>query len=207
MGKLNVGLFASGGGSNLQSIIDQSQAGNLDAVVSVVISNNSKSGALERARNHNIAGYHISGKTHPDPKAYVAAIQEALSKHEVKLIALAGYMKLLPPEVIREYANRIVNIHPALLPSFGGKGMYGHHVHEAVLASGCKVSGVTVHIVNEQYDEGPIVAQRCVKIAEGDTPETLAARVLIEEHRIYPDAIQLFAQDRIKVIDRKVNIS
>ena len=129
-----------------------------------------------------------------------------LRQHEVELVVLAGYMKKVPPEVISAYKNRVINIHPALLPSFGGKGMYGHHVHEAVLEYGCKVTGVTVHIVDEVYDHGPVVAQRCVPVEEGDTAKQLAARVLKVEHQLYSESLQLFAEGRVEVTGRKVVI-
>jgi phosphoribosylglycinamide formyltransferase-1 len=203
MTKLRIGVFASGGGSNLQSIIDQAAAGKLDAEVAVVISNNSQAGALERATKHGIPKYHLSSKQFAGEADFTRKLLAVLTQHGVELIVLAGYMKKMPIEVLRAYKDRMLNIHPALLPAFGGQGMYGHHVHEAVLARGCKVSGVTVHLVDEEYDNGPIVAQGCVPVQDTDTPETLAARVLVEEHRLYPVAIQLFAQGRIKVIDRK----
>jgi phosphoribosylglycinamide formyltransferase-1 len=120
-----------------------------------------------------------------------------LSQRSVNFIALAGYLKKVPVGVVHAFRNRIVNVHPALLPSFGGPGLYGQHVHEAVLARGCKVSGATVHIVDEEYDNGPIVLQRCVDVQDDDTPETLAAKVLKIEHQIYPEALQLFAKNRV----------
>ena len=183
---MNIGIFASGGGSNFHAILKKIQNGELkDASVSLVISNNSKSGALETARNNSISALHISGKTRPEPADYESAIMDALDKYKVELIALAGYMKLLPAGVIKKYPGRILNIHPALLPKFGGKGMYGMHVHEAVLASGDSESGATIHYVNEKYDEGPIIRQSKVPVMPDDTPEDLAARVLSAEHDLY----------------------
>jgi len=129
----------------------------------------------------------------------VAAVRQVLYRHQIDFIALAGYLKKLPAAIVREFRNRIVNIHPALLPSFGGKGMYGIHVHEAVLKAGVKVTGVTVHLVDEEYDHGPIVLQRAVEVHDDDTPETLAQRVLQVEHELYPEALQLFAEGRIRV--------
>ncbi|MFQ6092193.1 MAG: phosphoribosylglycinamide formyltransferase [bacterium] len=204
MGKIHIGVLASGRGSNLQSIIDASERGELDAEVMVVISNNSKAYALERARNHNIPAIHLSHKQFETPQEFDDALLKTLGKFEVELVILAGYMKLLSPRVVRAYRHRILNIHPALLPSFGGKGMYGIHVHEAVIESGAKISGVTVHIVDEQYDHGPIVLQKPVAVRDDDTPETLAARILPEEHASYPKAIQLFAEGRIRVEGRRV---
>lgn len=207
MNKLRVGVFASGSGSNLQSIIDQSMAGKINAEVTVVISNNSKAGALERAARHGIPHYHISVKQFATEWQYVQKLLDVLQEHQVQLVALAGYMKMMPIAVIREYKDKMINVHPALLPDFGGKGMYGHFVHEAVLAGGRAVSGATIHLVDEEYDQGPIVAQRSVPVKSDDTPETLAARVLTVEHELYPEVIQLFALGRIKVIDRKVIIN
>lgn len=204
MGKINLGVLASGRGSNLQSIIDASVRGELDAEVKVVVSNNSKAYALERARNHTIPAVHLSHKQFDIAGQFDEALLKTLRRHEVELVVLAGYMKLISPRVIGAYRNRILNIHPALLPSFGGKGMYGIHVHEAVLESGAKISGVTVHIVDEQYDHGPIVLQKAVAVADGDTPEALAARILPEEHKLYPKAIQLFAEGKIRVEGRRV---
>jgi phosphoribosylglycinamide formyltransferase-1 len=129
-----------------------------------------------------------------------------LNQYGANFIVLAGYLKMLSPFVVRKFKNRILNIHPALLPSFGGRGMYGIHVHEAVLEYGCKVSGVTVHLVDEAYDTGPPVLQRCVPVQDDDTPETLAARVLKIEHQIYNEALQLFAQGRIEIIGRRIKI-
>lgn len=199
MRKLNLGVLASGGGSNLQAIMDHCEAGKLDAAVRVVISNHSDSRALARARARGIPAVHLSGKTSPTPEALDRAVLHALRQHGVELVVLAGYMKKLGPETLAAYENKILNIHPALLPSFGGVGMYGFHVHEAVLSSGARVSGPTVHLVNGEYDRGPIVAQRAVPVLEDDTPETLAARVLVEEHALYSEAIQWFAEGRVRV--------
>lgn len=177
-----IGVLASGGGSNLQALIDAHARGDLPAAVVVVISNNSKAGALERARRHDIPALHISAKTHDAPDA---AILAALQAHDVDLVVLAGYMKLLSPRVLRAYEGRVLNIHPGPLPEFGGQGMYGRHVHEAVLARGAKSSGPTVHIVDEHYDEGPILAHRPVPVEPDDTPETLSERVLAAEHDLF----------------------
>ena len=204
MSKIHLGVLASGRGSNLQSIIDATEKGELEAEVRVVISNNSKAYALERARNHNIPAIHLSHKQFETSEAFDDALIETLKKHEVQLVVLAGYMKLISPKVCEAYRHRILNIHPALLPSFGGKGMYGIHVHEAVIESGAKISGVTVHLVDEQYDHGPIVLQKAVPVQDDDDPESLAARILPEEHKMYPKAIQLFAEGEIRVEGRRV---
>ena len=204
---IHLAVFASGRGSNLESIIKNIDNGRLDAKVVIVISNNSKSGALELARDNDIAAHHISQLQFATEELYVSHILKVLKQYDTQLVILAGYMKKVPVKVIQTYKNRILNIHPALLPSFGGKGLYGKFVHEAVLEYGCKVSGATVHIVDEEYDTGPPVYQQCVRILNNDTPETLAARILNVEHEIYPKAIQLFAENRVKVQGRKTIIT
>jgi phosphoribosylglycinamide formyltransferase-1 len=196
---LKLGVFASGRGSNFAAILKAIDEGRLNATVRLLICNNPEAGALELAKERNIPARVINRPDFQDRSVFLQTMQEALRTNGVQFICLAGYMKKLPDEIIREFQCSILNVHPALLPSFGGKGMYGHHVHEAVLRRGCKVSGVTVHLVDEVYDCGPIVAQRCVPVEEGDTPETLAARVLKVEHELFPEAIQLFAEGRIMV--------
>ncbi len=203
MKKLNLVVLASGGGTNLQAIIDNIEAGKLDAQIKAVISNNSKSGALERARNHKIPDIHLSQKQFATPDEFDQKLLSVLKEKETDLVVLAGYMKMISPTVIREYKNRIINIHPALLPSFGGKGMYGIHVHEAVIGSGVKVTGVTVHTVDEVYDHGPILFQKCVPVLADDTPESLQQRVLPHEHEAYSKVIQLFAEGKIEIKDNK----
>jgi phosphoribosylglycinamide formyltransferase-1 len=197
MAKLRLGFLASHGGSNMQAIIDACKEGKLDAEPAVVISNNSDSGAMERARREGIPSFHLSSATHPDAAELDAAITRTLEEHGVDLVILAGYMKLLGPRTLARYRGRILNIHPALLPKFGGKGLYGMRVHEAVLAAGEKVTGVTIHLVDERYDHGPTVAQREVPVVEGDTPESLAARVLEQEHRLFAETLQKIARDEI----------
>ena len=179
---LRLGVLASGRGSNLQALLAAIDRGDLPAEVAVVVSNNSRAGALELARARNIPAKHISTRTH---EHVGAALLECLREHQVDVVVLAGYMRLVPPAVIEAFAGRIVNIHPAPLPRFGGPGMYGMHVHEAVLRSGADKSGPTVHLVSEHYDEGPILAHREVPVLPDDTPETLAARVLEAEHALY----------------------
>ena len=195
--KLALGVLASHGGTNLQAIIDSCRSGAIDAEVRVVISNNSRSLALERARRANIPASHLSGGTHPAPDLLDETITETLQSYDVQVVALAGYMKMLGPRTLDAYRNRILNVHPALLPKFGGRGMYGERVHEAVLASGDRVSGVTVHLVDEEYDHGPVVAQTEVPVLPGDTPDTLAARVLEQEHILYPETIQRIATGEV----------
>ena len=195
--KLALGVLASHGGTNLQAIIDSCRSGAIDVEVRVVISNNSRSMALERARRADIPTAHLSGSTHPNPDQLDEAIAETLRRHGVQVVALAGYMKMLGPRTLDAYRNRILNVHPALLPKFGGQGMYGERVHRAVLASGDSVSGVTVHLVDEEYDRGPVVAQSEVPVLPGDTPDTLAARVLEQEHILYSETIQRIATGEV----------
>ena len=166
----------------MQAIIDASERGDLSAKVALVVSNNSKSGALERARKHGIEWSHISGRTHDDPDQ---ALLDALRDHAVEVIALAGYMKKLPESVIAAYPERIVNIHPAPLPAFGGQGMFGDHVHERVLAEGAASSGPTVHVVTAEYDEGPTLAHSPVPVEAGDTVQSLKDRVQAAEYELY----------------------
>ncbi len=203
MKKLNLIVLASGGGTNLQAIIDNIEAGKLEAQIKAVISNNSKAGALERARNHNIPDIHLSHKQFATPEEFDQKLLSVLKENETDLVILAGYMKMIAPTVIREYKNKIINIHPALLPAFGGKGMYGIYVHEAVIESGVKVTGVTVHTVDEVYDHGPILYQKCVPVSSNDTPEILQQRVLPYEHEAYSRVIQLFAEGKIEIKDHR----
>ncbi len=195
---LNIAVFGSGRGSNFQAILTAIESRKLPGVrIVVVVSNNSGAGILDIGRRHGIPAVHISERQFPDESAFAEALLALLKRHGADFVALAGYMKRVPRQVIGAYRNRIINIHPVLLPKFGGKGMYGIHVHEAVLAAGEKFSGATIHIVDEEYDRGPIVLQRQVAVEPGDTPESLAARVLEVEHRLYPEALALFAAGAI----------
>lgn len=192
MSDLSIAVFASGGGTNLQTLIDASKGGILSGRVTAVISNNSGAYALERARKENIPAYHVSSKVYPERAKFVSRLFDVFDENNISLVVLAGYMKLVPTEVIRRYRGRIINIHPALLPKYGGKGMYGINVHKAVLESGDRISGATVHIVDEIYDHGAILIQRTVPVLPDDTPESLAARVLKIEHKILPEAAAMF---------------
>ncbi len=194
---MNLAVFASGGGSNFQAILRRIRSGDLtNACVVLVVSNNSRCGALELARQNSIAAVHLSSQTHPDHVAFENTLLDLLCTHQVEIILLAGYMKLLPKVVIRRFPKRILNIHPALLPQYGGQGMYGIKVHEAVVRSGDRESGATVHWVNENYDDGPIAAQSRVPVLAGDTAGTLAARVLQAEHDLYWRVVDALANDR-----------
>jgi phosphoribosylglycinamide formyltransferase 1 len=199
MGTLRLAVFASGRGSNFSAILAAIDAGRLDASVRALISNAADAGALETARSRGIRAEVVASADFASRGAFVSRTAEILRESGADFIALAGYLKRVPPEIVALYPGRIVNIHPALLPAFGGKGMYGHHVHESVIAQGCKVTGVTVHLVDEQYDRGPIVAQRCVPVLPGDTPDALAARVLETEHALYPEVLQAFAGGRVRL--------
>lgn len=202
--ELSVAVFASGGGSNFQVLLDKKAEGKLHVSFSLLIGNNSDAPVMERARNNGVDALHLGPSHFTDEKIYAAQLLKELDTHTTDLIVLAGYMKMIPTAIVRKYHNRIMNIHPALLPSFGGKGMYGLRVHEAVLAYGAKVSGVTVHFVDEQYDHGPIILQQTVPVLDNDNPESLAARVLLAEHANYWRAIEAFAQGTIKVDGRRV---
>ena len=185
--KLRLAALASGGGTNLQAIIDACKRGELNAEVCVVISNNSGSRALQRARDEGIPAYHLSAVTHSN--SLDDTICQTLEEHQVDLVLLAGYMRLLGPITLARYHNRVLNSHPALLPKFGGKGMYGSNVHQAVLDAGETVTGVTIHYVDEQYDHGPTLAQCEVPVLPDDTLETLEERVKDRERRFWIETL------------------
>ena len=199
MSKLRLGFLASHGGSNVQAIVDACRAGELHAEPRVAISNNSGSEVLRRAAREGVPGFHLSSKTHPRPGDLDAAIEGVLADHGVDLVVLAGYMRMLGPRVLGRYRGRVLNVHPALLPAYGGRGMYGERVHAAVLAAGERVTGVTVHLVDEEYDQGPILAQAEVPVLEGDTVESLRLRVLRREHELYPETLQRIATGEIEL--------
>lgn len=194
---LAIGFLASHGGSNMQAILDAIAAGALPAEARIVICNNSGARALERARAAGVPGLHLSAAALGSEEALDRAMLEALRGHGVGLVVCAGYMRKVGPRVLAAYVRRMLNIHPALLPRHGGKGMYGIRVHEAVLAAGERETGVTIHLVDEVYDHGPIVAQARVPVQPGDTPEALQARVLQTEHRLYPETLRRIALGEI----------
>jgi phosphoribosylglycinamide formyltransferase-1 len=194
-----IGVLVSGGGSNLQALIDATLQQKINAAIGVVISNKPGVFALERAARHGIPALVIDNRQYASAEAFARAILESLLVHQIDLLCLAGFLRILDRCVVDQFPSRMLNIHPALLPAFGGKGMYGHHVHEAVLASGAKFSGATVHMVTPETDVGPIIAQDIVPIDDTDTPESLAAKVLTVEHRIYPQAVRLVLEDRIEI--------
>lgn len=203
---MNIAVFASGGGSNLRAILNAILQDKLSGRICLVVSNNSRAGALEIARSNRIPAYHRSLLQYPSEDTFAADLLKLLEEHDVELIALAGYMKKIPQVIIKRYHHRILNIHPALLPSFGGTGMYGLNVHKAVIASGSRLSGATVHFVDEEYDHGPIVLQKEVTVAMDDTPESLAAKVLEIEHEIYPQAIKAMVEGRLRIDGKRVII-
>lgn len=196
---LRLGVLASGSGSNLQAILDACAAGRLDAEVLVVVSDVPGAFALERARAAGAAAEVVDWAASPGREAHDARLVEALRRHGVDTVALAGYMRLVSPVLLSAFPGRVLNIHPALLPSFPGL-----HVQAAALAHGAKFSGCTVHFVDEEMDHGPIVIQAVVPVRDDDTADTLAARILREEHRIYPQALQYLAEGRLRVEGRRV---
>ncbi len=196
---MNIAVFASHGGSDLQAIIDGCKSNKINASVVCVISNNGDSMALKRAENENIPAYHMSAKKYGDEETLASEMLKVLSSHSVDMIFLAGYMRMLHISVLQKYNNRIFNIHPALLPKFGGKGMFGMNVHNAVIAAGEKETGVTIHRVSAEYDSGEIVAQTSVPVEEGDTAEILAARVLAREHTFLVEVISDICENKIKL--------
>ena len=198
---LNVVVMVSGGGTNLQAILDAVEDGRIrNTKICAVISNNAGAYALERAKNHGIPGIVLSPKQFASREAFKEAFLEEVEKLQPDLIVLAGFLVVIPPAMIRRYPNRIINIHPSLIPSFCGTGYYGLKVHEAELERGVKVAGATVHFVDEGTDTGPIILQKAVEVKKGDTPEILQRRVMEEaEWKILPRAIQLIADGKVRV--------
>ncbi len=195
---LHIAVFGSGRGSNFQAVLAAIQRGEIpNASIRVVISNNSTAGILEIASTNGISIEHISEKRFSSEQEFAEHLLATLRKHDVNFVMLAGYMKRVPSRLIAEFRNRIINIHPALLPKFGGHGMYGMRVHEAVIAAKEEFSGATVHIVDEEYDHGAIVLQKKVTVTRDDTAETLAEKVLTIEHALYPEALKMFAEGRV----------
>jgi len=205
---IRIAVLASGSGSNLQALIDAWEVGSIKAKFSLVFSNVQEAKALERAEAHGIETVSITSKGYKGTREqYDEQILNLCQDKKIDLICLAGYMRILTPVLIKPFLYRIMNIHPALLPKFGGEGMYGHHVHEAVIAAKEKESGATVHFVTEGVDAGPIILQGTVPVSVKDTAETLAEKVLKVEHQIYPEAVRLFCEGKIKVVDGRVKVS
>ena len=199
-------VFASGRGSNFQTIHRKTRDGYISAHVVSLVSDNEKAGALSYARENGIATHVICPRDFADSRTFGTALLSILSEAAADLVVLAGYLKKIPDNVVDRYQNRIINIHPSLLPAFGGKGMYGMRVHEAVFSSGTQFSGVTVHFVNNEYDAGPIVLQRVVRISDCQTFEAVAHRVLAEEHIAYPEALKRLVENDYRVNGQRVMI-
>jgi formyltetrahydrofolate-dependent phosphoribosylglycinamide formyltransferase len=201
---VRLGVLISGGGTTLINLVECTRQGKLDAEVAVVISSRSTVAGVERAEAAGLDVKIIRTKDHPDIDEFSKCIERELVAAKVDLVVQAGWLCLW--KIPKQYDNRVMNIHPALLPSFGGQGMWGHHVHEAVLKAGCKVSGCTVHFCTNEYDSGPVIVQRCCPVKDDDTPDTLAARVFEQECIAYPEAIQLFAEGKLLVEGGRVRI-
>ncbi|MCZ7391757.1 MAG: phosphoribosylglycinamide formyltransferase [Candidatus Methanoperedens sp.] len=197
----NIAVLASGRGSNLQAIIDSIGNGYLKAKITVVISDIGDAYALERARRHGIEAVFIDPEKFPSRELYEKEVLRVLRKHDAELVLLAGYMRVVGRALLKAYKNRMLNIHPALLPTFPGL-----HAQKQAFDHGVKVAGCTVHFVDDTLDNGPIILQRCVEVKENDTPETLADRILEQEHKIYPEAVKLFVENRLRIEGRKVKI-
>ena len=197
--QLRIGVLASGNGTTLQALLDACEDGTLNAKIVAVISNNSKSGAAQRAHQHVVPFAHLSGHTHPSPEALDEAICQTLEQHQTDLIVLAGYMKKLGPYTLNHFQGRILNTHPALLPKFGGQGMYGSRVHAAVLAAGESVTGISIHIVDADYDTGPVIAQCEVPVRSDDTVDSLAERVQTRERAFLVETLEAIAQGHLSL--------
>jgi phosphoribosylglycinamide formyltransferase-1 len=206
MSPVRIAVLISGSGSNLQSIIDRIEKNEIDGELVVVISNNKNAYGLERAKKYNIEGLFIESKA-TEQDEYNRLILDALVERNIELVILAGYLKLLDKKIIEVYKDRIINIHPSLIPSFCGKGFYGLRVHQSAVDYGVKISGATVHFVDEKADNGPIILQKAISLDFDDTAESLQRKVLALEHELLPEAIKLFCDGRLSVIGRKVSIS
>ncbi|MBW7996672.1 MAG: phosphoribosylglycinamide formyltransferase [Candidatus Glassbacteria bacterium] len=207
--KLRVAVMASGGGTNLQKLLDRfpdRNSSSAHARVVLVVTDRPGAGSLDRATKAGVATEIVPPADFDSQEGFGRRLLELFEERGVGLVVLAGYLKMVPPNVVAVYSNRMINIHPALLPSFGGRGMYGRRVHEAVIASGAKLSGPTVHFINEEYDRGPIIAQSAVPVFHEDTPEELAARVLEKEHELLPEVVGLIASGRVEVVEGRVKL-
>lgn len=206
MSKINIAVLVSGGGTNMQAVIDHTEKGDINGEIKVVISSNSKAFALERAAKHHIGSFYIGKENYPDIEKRTDAIIKILEDRNIGLVILAGYMSILDSKFIDRFRNKIINIHPSLIPSFCGKGYYGQKVHQAVLDYGVKLTGATVHFVDEEADTGPVILQQAVEVKDDDTVETLATRVLEVEHQLLPKAVQLFCDGKLSLEGRRVRI-
>lgn len=208
MSKKKIAVLASGGGTNLQALIDARDAGTLKSgELALVLASKKSAYALERAQAAGIETVVVARKKFLDRDVFTHEIVSILKAHEIDLVVLAGFLYILSPEFTESFPNRVINVHPALIPAFSGDGCYGLHVHEIALERGVKLTGASVHFVNEITDGGPIILQKAVAVEEGDTPETLQLRVMQQaEWKILPEAVELFCADRLRVIDGKVSI-
>lgn len=205
---MNIAVLVSGGGTNLQALIDAEKRGEIkNGKITLVIASKPDAYALERAKQNGIETKVIARKEYDDIHTYTAAVRDALIAGNADLVVYAGFMTILDSQVVEAFPYKMMNVHPALIPSFCGKGFYGLHVHDAVLASGVKLTGATVHFVTEDCDAGPIILQKAIAVNEDDTSETLQERVMEQcEWKILPEAVSLFCEGRIKVIDNKTKI-
>ncbi|HHY77906.1 MAG TPA: phosphoribosylglycinamide formyltransferase [Clostridiales bacterium] len=206
MPKVKIGVLISGSGTNLQALIDNVEKGMINGEIAVVISDKKGAFGIERAKKHGIEAIEIDKKECADKNVFMKSIMDELEKHQVELVVLAGFLSILSEDFIEKFRNRIINIHPSLIPAFCGKGYYGQRVHKAALDYGVKVSGATVHFVDEGADTGPIILQEAVKVEEDDTPESLSARILKVEHKLLPEAVRLYCEGRLVIEGRKVKI-
>ena len=206
MSRLKIAVFLSGGGSNLQALIDGVSNNTLPVEIALIISNKSGAYGLTRGRENGIKAVSLDRKAFPCQDEVKVEMLRLLKEEKIDLIVLAGYLQLVPEEIIIQYRNRIINIHPSLIPSFSGKGYYGERVHEAAYNRGVKLSGATVHFVNEEMDGGPIILQEAVAIEFNDTPKRIQEKVLCLEHRLLPMAVKLFAEGRLRVVNNRVEI-
>ncbi|HEY8541794.1 MAG TPA: phosphoribosylglycinamide formyltransferase [Pseudothermotoga sp.] len=206
MNILKVGILASGNGTNLQTIIDKSERKELPVRVVVVISDKPDAYALQRASKHSIPAFVVKPRDFANKISYEQKMIDILKSHDVELVVLAGFMKILSPHFIGAFRNRIINIHPSLIPAFCGKDFYGMKVHQTVIDSGVKITGATVHFVDENVDAGPIIIQKAIEVKDNDTAETIALKVHQIEHQILPEAIRLFAEGKLRIVGRRVFI-
>ncbi len=206
MSRLNIAVLISGGGSNLQALIDATLQGTINGKIAVVISDKENAYGLQRAKNHNIEAIAINKKSFDTKTSFDAEMSKQLKGRDIDLIILAGFLSILPMDIIKEYEGRIINIHPSLIPSFCGNGFYGERVHKAVIEYGAKVSGATVHFVDEGTDTGAIILQYAVAVDDEDNAKTLAAKVLEVEHQLIVKATALFCDGKLTIQDRRVKI-
>jgi phosphoribosylglycinamide formyltransferase-1 len=202
--KLGVGVLASGRGSNFEALVKATKKEAIDAEVRVLVVNTPDAAAVKRAEALDIPAVTLDHREYKKREEFEKAVVAQLNQHDVRLVCLAGFMRILSPFFVEHYRDHVMNIHPSLLPAFGG--LQGMDVHRAVIESGAKVSGCTVHYVSEEVDAGPIIVQRTIPVREEDTPDSLAVRVLLEEHRAYPEAVRLFAENRLQVEGRRVRV-